>query len=551
MKRAAVVKRAILFGLVLLALGCDETPRTQVMVFVRAEPGVMTRGERLDVSIRAGEAGRAREERSALLYTDAASSEGFPLQWPVRIALVPEAGDASRTYEIVATVSDADGAFSRARVVSGYLDRETLTLDVWLRDDCVGELCGDGQTCVAGACADVRETDPCALLRLDGGRSDGCPALDASVSRDGGGDDAGPADGGLDAGVDAGLDGGLDEDAGVDGGPPDPLDVYNVAFVTSTTHPPESFGGIEGAHAVCQMRAAAAGLADPESYRALLPTTAQPAVMVLGAARGWVRMDGRPFADEVRDLQAREQFYPLAFFETGGRIGGIQRVTTAMGGDLGRASGTCGDWTGGGFLDAVGWAGHGPDVWVNRMGAVGCGDALHLYCFGTSRAVPVEIPPRPDGSGVAFVTEGQVAPLDGLAAFDALCRTEGGDPSYKALVAPDDTTSALSRFSFTGPWYRPDDVLVAESQAAIASGQLEAPIAVTIGALRTYGNHPVWTGAPGAASTANRTCAGWTSDADTATIGETGLAGLFQGNTARCNASRRVVCLSDGPIALP
>ena len=527
----------------LVAAGCESAPRTQVMVFVRAEPSVMARAERLEVEILGGASSEVRTPTQTLVYTSASISEGNPLSWPVRIALIPADGDASRTYEVVATAFDVDGAFARTRVVSGYLARETLTLDVWLRDDCVGQLCEAGQTCVAGGCAAVPSTDPCALDRLDGGTPQGCVVQPDAGSGDAGSSDAGPNDAGP-------SDGGPGDAGSLDAGPPDPLDLYNAVFVTSTTHRGSALGGIDGAHAICQARAMTAGLADPESYRALLPTTSTTAVSVLGGARGWVRMDGLPFADRVQDLMAGRILYPVALTELRGPPGD-PRVATAMNYDMSRRGGTCSDWSAGGFLDSAGDARTGPGLWVYERGAVSCDDPVSLYCFGTSRSVALPARSHPAGAGLAFVSQATIAPsASGLAAMDAVCAAEGSDASFLALVSPDDTTSAVSRFTFAGPWYRPDGVQVAESLADVSSEQLLAPIATTNSVAPEYGNFGIWTGSASPAETSNTTCAGWTNSSTGTGFGGSAAStvNFFTGSSVGCGAALRVLCLSNGPI---
>ncbi|MEM6957443.1 MAG: hypothetical protein AAF645_17250, partial [Myxococcota bacterium] len=48
---------------------CSETPRTQVMVFVRADDAVIARAERLEVIVRGGPPGSMLEERDRIVYS--------------------------------------------------------------------------------------------------------------------------------------------------------------------------------------------------------------------------------------------------------------------------------------------------------------------------------------------------------------------------------------------------------------------------------------------------------------------------------------------------
>ena len=533
----------IVLGCALLA-ACSPAPRTQVMAFIRVEPGVMSRAERLEVVVRGGAPGEPREERERLFFASPRGGEGHALSWPVQVALVPDGRDASRTFEIIATVEDETGAFARTRVQSGFLSGETLALDVWLRDDCVGQLCDESESCIDGRCAPLRMVEACSLSQLDGGV--------ASCA---------PADGG--AGADAGSDGGVtDVDAGrdagpSDAGPADPLDVHNAIFVTSRTYVLGDLGGIAGADAICQTHAGEAGLPEADGYRALLPTASESAIARLGAARGWVRMDGLPFADRVEDLEAGRVLYPVLLTETGARatVPPGRGVASALNGDLTQHLGNCMDWSSReGFLHAFGDPRDGTGRWLRTDGGpFGCHESMPIYCVGTARSEPLTPPVAPEGAGLAFVTRDTVAPGMGVAAFDALCAAEApaGGPTYRALVAPAEGVTAMSRFAFVGPWARADGVLVAEGPSDIETQRLRSAIAVTADGAR-YLDAVIWTGADGPGSTRTRTCMDWMDPTrDTGSAGRSGSTVAFFFATPTnvlCGASNRVLCLSDGAL---
>src|SRR5262245_12432676 len=95
-----------------------------------------------------------------------------------------------------------------------------------------------------------------------------------------------------------------------DGSRPDIVVTSNVAFVTTRTLNPSTFGGLAGADAICQATADQAGL--PGTYIAWLSTTTTNAVDRLAGSRGWVRTDGVPFADTPADIAAGRIFAPLS-----------------------------------------------------------------------------------------------------------------------------------------------------------------------------------------------------------------------------------------------
>ena len=76
----------------------------------------------------------------------------------------------------------------------------------------------------------------------------------------------------------------------------------NLVFVTSTTYRGD-LGGLQAADARCRERARAANLRG--TFVALLSSSTVDARTRLGTARGWVRTDGRPFADTQDDLLLR------------------------------------------------------------------------------------------------------------------------------------------------------------------------------------------------------------------------------------------------------
>lgn len=533
--------------LCLLAGACSTEPRTQVMVFLRAEPGVMERTTRLDVEVLGGAPGEARALRETVTYTTASSSEFFSLRWPRRVALVPEGGDPTREFAVVARAQDAEDEFARAEVVSGYLDGETLTLDVWLRDACIDQACGDGLTCERGTCVEAAPVDPCSLTRLeDGTVPEGCTPEE----------DAGRPDAGMDGGTDAGMDGGPDAgmDGGPDGGPPGPLDLYNVVFVASEARAPGSYGGISGAHTHCQDLARTAGLPEPDSYRAFLTDGSAPPTTLLTGSRGWVRPDGLPFADTIADISGNRTFYPVALTEAGEEPTET-RVATGTSIDFGVGE-TCGDWTEMTGSVTTGNAFDGPRFWMNRRFGfeprpppVDCNTAVALYCFGTGRSLALPAPTPPTGAGRVFVTSNDVDSGAGISAFDAQCQTEGG-ASYVAFLPDSASGTPLARLAgFTGPWARADGVVVADSVTQLASEELRAP--PVLDAFGAYVGDRLWSTGVAPSMTSGFNCTGWTAGGN-ARFSYTGRARGFYSTavTRICDGvdSERVLCFSTASV---
>lgn len=541
-------------ALLLLVACADPSPRTQVMVFVRAEADVIARAQRLEVEIFGAAPGEERVLRETIVYTDSTSPDFFSLEWPRRVALVPEGQDPNRLFTVVATAYNSGAEFARAEVTSSYLSEQTLTLDVWLRDDCIDRVCVPGNTCVAGTCVDATPIDPCALRVIETFVvPEGCGMPDGGV--DTGTPDTGPQDAGVDSNVgpreDAGSDGGLD--GGPDAGPPDPLDIYNVVFVSSESFVPGEFGGIDNAHDHCQRLARAAGLPESE-YRAFLSTSAASALSVLGDARGFVNVEGRPFADRSTDLAEGKIFYPILLNERGDPNPESRWVVTGTNEDLSTDS-TCNDWSSTDGQVTTGNAHDGAPFWLNRRFGfngnppVGCNLENPIYCFGVGRRAELDAPETPAETGGIFLSTGRVSAGSGTEAFDALCEDEGG-PEYVAFLPSAVGESAISRVgSYRGPWARPDGVLVGDYND-LASGQMLAAINVNAtGGYLSGGTEVVgvWSGAvqPDAASIEATTCSAW-NDGSTAQNGRVAYFGRAR-DTYSNSGTYRVQCnISEG-----
>jgi len=505
-----------------VAAACgDEAPRTQVTAVVRAEPGIQAAATRIEVVVTGMTPGGETDAMETLAYGD---GETNPLSFPVDIAIVPGNGDATRTFEVAVSAFDGERAVASVTVPGAFEAGRTLTLDVWLRD--------------GGA---------------DGG-------LDGGTD---GGTDGGP-DGSLDGSMDSSMDGSMDSAADAtrdaasdapDAGP-SPLDLYNVVFVTSRTYQGGSLGGLGGADIICQTHATEAGLPRPMSYVALLSTSDADARDRLGTSRGWVRVDGRPFGDEVSDIASGQIYYPVGLSELG--IPPAEgRVMTATNPDLTKAALRCGNWADTSALVAVrGDARDGTARWVDLdlASPAACSANLGIYCFGTGIIRELVPAPPPEGAALAFVSNDTRNGRMGIAALDTLCSDAatgaGLGGSFKALVTPRGGENAVSRLTFTGPWYRPDGILVASTLADVAAASLESSLSVTADGF-SYGNFRVWFGASSPSATSSSShCSQWSAVLPLAR-GRTGRAGaahdFFSGPLALCSADFRVLCLEDRP----
>lgn len=271
----------------------------------------------------------------------------------------------------------------------------------------------------------------------------------------------------------------------------------NYVFVTSTVYAASAVAP-DAADRECNKLASAAGL--PGHYFAWLSTSTQHARDRLGAARGWVRPGGLPFADSTASLTTLNRvFYPIHLDETGNEaVGGLVFTGTADSGTLVPGF-TCSDWTTSTSSGNVIIGDHtgGPHAWTNA-GGTWCTAEGRLYCFGDDMVQPVARSPA--AGRLAFVT---AAPWGGAAEASApstRCTAEasaaGLAGTFKAAVATTHA-SAVSRFDLAGrTWVRPDGVAIVAYARDLGVGKpLLAPIALHADGTVVPGSYS-WCGSP-------------------------------------------------------
>ncbi len=276
----------------------------------------------------------------------------------------------------------------------------------------------------------------------------------------------------------------------------------------------------------------------------------------LGVARGWIRTDGRPFADTAAALAVPTQiFYPLRRDEFGNDLTMPTYVATGTRDTDTSPGSTCVDYTRSDDFIDVGEATAGASSWTFAATLSSCGSGFRLYCFGTLLSAPLLIN-RASGRP-AFVTQAYFTPGGGVADADALCHSEAlaaGLPGvYLALLATS-TNSAASRFDTTGaPWVRTDGVAVANTAADLFSG-LGNPLAgidTRADGMSHSSYERFWFGSPDPSAPArvSDSCQHWTGS-DPGMLAETGSpersSAAFFNTTdyvAFCNQGRPLICL--------
>jgi hypothetical protein len=333
----------------------------------------------------------------------------------------------------------------------------------------------------------------------------------------------------------------------------------NLVFIAPNVKVGANFGGLAGVDAFCAQAALQAGLHG--TYIAWASTSTVDAIDRLGAARGWVRVDGKPFADTKTDVGAGTMFYPIELDASGNRLPTTTIVTNTTAAGRNDFSMGCADWTDEANTEAnvgAGTSSGGSGRWTAENSTKCAGAPLSLYCFGIDRRTTVAPPPPPQSSRLAFVSNGTFTPGAGRGAADGLCTQEaiqaGLPGAFKALLGTS-TAGALDRFSSTGgPWVRPDGVAIAPTAGALFDPTLEAfdaPINQTAaGAYLADGSSGTiiaWA-TPPLTKPALDSCTDWTSPSGVDSWGSTlypasaDLGVTFGVPTSSCNSSEHVLC---------
>ena len=397
--------------------------------------------------------------------------------------------------------------------------------------------------------------------------SDSAVDAAADASADSGSDagtDSGPGDAAADSTpVDSGVDGAPGDaqpdspadataDAPADAGP-DAAPKPNYAFVTSTKVTPGDLdkvtgatSGLDGADILCNQAASAAAL--PGNYVAWLSAVGTDAIDRLTGARGWMRTDGVPFADQPSMFSTGAHWVPLNHDENGVEVSEL--VVTGTSGS-GKGSGTlCGGWasTTGSTVGAS----------SNEMGRTwtsskvpSCSGSYRLYCFGVDKSV--QLSPQQATGRNAFVSSAKFVPgpAVGIGQADTLCQSEATTANlpgtYKALLAADGKT-AISRFNTTGNmWVRTDGIPFG-TLADLLAGKLKTAIHVHADGKNYSSQGFVFTGAskPDVAGSAAGTCGDWLSAAANGQGGSLlGPGSAFAGFSPSCSSGAVVYCFQE------
>ncbi|HEX5058634.1 MAG TPA: calcium-binding EGF-like domain-containing protein [Kofleriaceae bacterium] len=358
--------------------------------------------------------------------------------------------------------------------------------------------------------------------------------------------------------------------------------------------------GLAAADSICQAEAATLGLtgtkfvawmsdSNTDAYCHIHDLTGKKATGCgLGAgnlpvaAGPWARADATrsPAAPAIDKWLApmRQTFTPVTFTAAGNDVSATTPFFLYTGtDDSGVFTGTaCTDWTTTAGTGAMGDISGGGTAWTDQGTDPSCATSGRLRCVevGTGPALPSRHPANAkrgfvtsvSGTG-AFSTWADAQGSSGITAADEICRSRArfagyaNAASFKAWASYS-TVSAPNRFTYSGPWYRPDGIQIG-TRTTLTTGRILAPMYQTEANDYASGNAEtgsVWTGttAGGSYYTSSGNCSSWGFTTSTAIIGRTDMADFrwvavgssssVPTYTNSCSATNyRLYCLDDSP----
>lgn len=324
----------------------------------------------------------------------------------------------------------------------------------------------------------------------------------------------------------------------------------NLVFVTSQTYP-GNLGGLSAYDAECNRVASAAGLnnAAGDGFIAALSDANVSLRQRLGSARGWLRLDGRVFADTVDDLFALRVRHPIDFDELGGALNpgtltrGVPTIWTGTNVN-GTSGSTCNSWTSQSAQDLA-LAGRGTGggaVWLS-IASFDCASSLRLACMGTTRAAPAELPVV---SGKRIWASTNYVP--GSMTPDAKCQSElpAGVANGVAFIGYSNRAAAAVIDEDLN-YVRPDGVLVGTGLALLDMNVFAGPWIQADGTARNY-TGAVRTGGETPREVAIYTCDDWQSNGTDVLggVGDYGVSDLrffFTFQAPACNFGFPIYCV--------
>jgi hypothetical protein len=285
----------------------------------------------------------------------------------------------------------------------------------------------------------------------------------------------------------------------------------NLAFVTSRIFTADGLGAT-AYDADCNAAATYAGLNDVagDAFAAFVSDAASTAASRLGGARGWVRLDGKPFADTLDGLLTSQVLYNTVHFDDTGARPMYRQYMTGTAADGTLAAATCQGWTSTSSSDSVtvGQADGGPFNWTGAATAQ-CDQAYPLLCLGKTKSAPLTLPTPGPGFRIWLTNTPFIPGIAQTPAAKCAAEKPAGVNATAPLLAFE-TQAASAVLVPTARYYRPDGTLVGTGAEVAAGGDLESGIWQA--ADGSYRTGRVWTGEFDLAtlSSGPHSCSNWT-----------------------------------------
>lgn len=292
---------------------------------------------------------------------------------------------------------------------------------------------------------------------------------------------------------------------------------HNLIFISSRTVSTD-LGGVAAYDEVCRQLADDAEL-PTDDFIALLPSSTESWQVRLGAARGFVGLDGRPVADLLQELVLQN---PILLTEHARLVAPDLLVFTGLD-RAGRVTGSCQDWTSTNPSERIGvgvtWSGS-PLALAD--GIASCGDQRPIYCAMRRSSTLMATVPHP--GRLVFVSRGEADTAGGAAAADALCQSERpasrSGATFRALLARPGVLAAQA-LELAASYVRPDGQLLGTG-FELTGGRLRTGIWQFADGELVPWRTPVLTGSgtsPETAGLPDETCLDWSSTTANVVIG--------------------------------
>jgi hypothetical protein len=306
-----------------------------------------------------------------------------------------------------------------------------------------------------------------------------------------------------------------------------PLD-HNLIFVSSAFYA-ANLGGLAAYDSACNAAASAAGINDAagNAFIAGMNDSSTQLSTRLGSARGWVRIDGQPVADQQAELFATNPVvrYPVVLTE----LGEPSRTNAVWTGSPGVQDATaCADWTDASPRQVVTGAQYSGPAWFTAFTS-DCSQApLPVYCMGRTRTAALPALASSSGKRI-WVTNTPYVP--GSMTPDAKCTLErpAGVARGVALVSYVNR-AASAVIDPAASYVRPDGQLVGTGAQLLTMSLATGPWVLADGTMNAAATSFIWTGSadpdlslPG---TPQSTCQDWQSSTGTGNAGQFGFADL-------------------------